>query len=414
MERSSEIHNESLHTLVCGLLSELESAGYSETTLRNYFRRLRPIQTYMAQIGENVYSDEIGNRYLNDYVSMHNPGKGLQRTIRACVERLNDYCKARGYVPQHHAENCRHIPEGFQPSVQSYLHLCAGSGNSPRTLDSKHRALSRFLSRCERSGCCSLEDLAPAVVLKACMPVSDRDEWAKVRAYLKYVSAEGFTRTDLSTLVPHHAREVRLPTTYTEAEVQAVEKSIDRTTSLGKRNLAIVLLAGRLGVRAGDIALLRMENLDFHSESISFVQQKTGNAIRLPMVPDVRAALADHIGNAGISEGPLFRRSFAPYGPISTSAIYYLVSKHLKLAGIDTAYKKHGPHALRSSLASSMINGDVPYDAVRDILGHTGTNAVRHYAKVDIEKLRRCAVCVPEPGGRFRSFLEGGLQDARV
>ncbi len=411
MERSSEIHNESLHTLVCGLLSELKAAGYSETTLRNYFRRLRPIQTYMAQIGEDVYSDEIGNWYLNDYISMHNPGKGLRRTIRICVERLNDYCQAKGYVPQHHAENRRHIPECFRPSVQSYLDFCAESGNAPRTLDSKHLALSRFLSRCEGLGCCSLEDLAPAVVLKSCMPVSDRDEWAKVRAYLKYVSTEGFTRTDLSPLVPHHAREDRLPTTYTEAEIRAVEKSIDRTTSLGKRDFAIVLLAGRLGIRAGDIALMRMESLDFCNDSISFVQQKTGNAIRLPMVPDVRAALAGHIKSSGISEGPLFRRSHAPYDPISTSAIYYLVSKYLKLAGVDTASKKHGPHALRSSLASSMVNGDVPYDAVRDILGHTGANAIRHYARVDIEKLRRCAVCVPEPGARFQSFLEGGLPD---
>lgn len=84
MERSSEIHNEFLHTLVCGLLSEMKAAGYSETTLRNYFRRLRPIQTYMAQIGENVYSNEIGNRYLNDYISRHNPGKAAARHKGMC------------------------------------------------------------------------------------------------------------------------------------------------------------------------------------------------------------------------------------------------------------------------------------------------------------------------------------------
>ena len=76
---------------------------------------------------------------------------------------------------------------------------------------------------------------------------------------------------------------------------------------------------------------------------------------------------------------------------------------------IDTKGKHHGPHALRASLASSMVNENVPYEAIRGILGHKDPDAVKHYAKLDIEQLRKCAIPVPSPTGAFQAFLEGGL-----
>ena len=87
-----------------------------------------------------------------------------------------------------------------------------------------------------------------------------------------------------------------------------------------------------------------------------------------------------------------------------------IVNKYFNKAGIDTKGKKHGPHTLRASGSTSMINDNVSYDIVRHILGHTSPNSIRHYAKNDIEKLRRCAVSVPAPSGNFAEFLTGGIQ----
>ena len=83
-------------------------------------------------------------------------------------------------------------------------------------------------------------------------------------------------------------------------------------------------------------------------------------------------------------------------------------------AGIDTTAKKHGPHVFRSSLASSVINGDIPYESVRKVLGHSDPDAIKHYARLDIEKLRECAIKVPEPTGTFLAFLNGGALHDRV
>lgn len=98
---------------------------------------------------------------------------------------------------------------------------------------------------------------------------------------------------------------------------------------------------------------------------------------------------------------------YTPYGRITTSIIRHTVTNHMKSAGIDIPRRKHGPHAFRSSLASSMVNDDVSYATVRRILGHTDPNVIKHYAKTDIEHLRLCSIEPPSPKGIFKDYLSG-------
>ena len=76
-----------------------------------------------------------------------------------------------------------------------------------------------------------------------------------------------------------------------------------------------------------------------------------------------------------------------PYQKVTTSVIRFLLRKYLNIAGINTQGKKQGPHSLRSSLASSMINDGTSYETVKSILGHDSRNMVKHYARIDIEKM---------------------------
>ena len=89
----------------------------------------------------------------------------------------------------------------------------------------------------------------------------------------------------------------------------------------------------------------------------------------------------------------------------------YLVEKGINecfaVANVNTAGKKHGPHAFRSSLASSMVNDNASYEVVRRILGHSNPDVIKHYAKADIENLRMCSIEPPIPTGIFRDYLSG-------
>jgi integrase len=200
--------------------------------------------------------------------------------------------------------------------------------------------------------------------------------------------------------------------TYTDNEINRLENSINRTTKTGKRDYAIVLLASRLGMRSGDIVEMTFDTIDFNRDSINFIQNKTGQPLSLPLLPQIREAIAEYIQYArpNVTNNYMFIRVNAPFEKISTSIIRYALTKYFETAGINISNKKHGPHSLRSSMASSMVNSDVPYEVIRKVLGHTKAQAVKHYAKVDIENLRLHAIDVPAPTGTFAMVLQGREQ----
>ena len=103
----------------------------------------------------------------------------------------------------------------------------------------------------------------------------------------------------------------------------------------------------------------------------------------------------------------VFLRIVPPYSHISVQAITKIVRTAIAAAGIDPDGRKQGPHAFRSSLASSMVNDNIPYEVVRKTLGHTDQNAIRSYARLDLEQLRGYALPVMEATGTFAAFLEG-------
>jgi integrase len=163
-------------------------------------------------------------------------------------------------------------------------------------------------------------------------------------------------------------------------------------------------------MRSGDIVNLTLDDLAYANDKLFFSQQKTGDSHELPLLPEIKEALEDYISNGRpeTSDRRVFIRQYAPYQGITTSLLRIDTTRYFHTAGIDTTGKKHGPHAFRSSMASSMVNDSVPYEAVSKILGHSDPNIIKHYAKLNVEMLRQCAIEVPEPSGKFKEFLQGG------
>ena len=131
--------------------------------------------------------------------------------------------------------------------------------------------------------------------------------------------------------------------------------------------------------------------------------------LTLQMPYEVVNAISMHLENDkySLEDGYVFHSMKAPYGRITTSIIRHVINKCFVAANVNTAGKKHGPHAFRSSLASSMVNDNVSYEVVRRILGHSNPDVIKHYAKADIENLRMCSIDPPSPTGIFREYLSG-------
>jgi integrase len=189
-----------------------------------------------------------------------------------------------------------------------------------------------------------------------------------------------------------------------------VLKSINRGTSIGKRDYSIMILATYLGLRASDIALLKFENLNWECSKISIKQYKTGVDILLPLLPIVGNALLDYIqyGRPKSDERCVFLTAVSPYLPIKPNGISVLASRKFRSSNVILQNRKHGSHALRHSLVNEMLKNRETLPVITEVLGHNSMQSTRHYIRIDLTSLRQCALDVPAVDPLFYS-QKGGL-----
>lgn len=398
----------SFDSLEQGLLRLLQEKAYGKDTLNNYHRKLNQLGRYMVANDIVTYDPFVGQRFIDDYCSTRGLGAGTRQGFQTVLHRLDDF-----YASQYSSQRNPVLPPLSPPYttwMEAYLQQCReADGNRDSTIVGKRYFLREFYGHLESLGCHDLREADFALIGRACLLQNDKDGWAVIRTFLRYLNAADLLPRDFSTIVPSFTRAFRLPSTYTEDEVNRFEEGIDTHSNVGKRDYAMLLLATRLGMRSGDIANLTISSLGFTHDTIRITQEKTSEPLHLAMIPAVKTALADYLKNGRPEAGLpyVFLRARAPFEKITTSVVRHGTAKYFSKAGIDTTGKKHGPHVFRFSLASSMINHGESYDVVRKILGHADPDAVKHYARVDIERLRAYAIAPPAPSGCFQEFLDG-------
>lgn len=180
---------------------------------------------------------------------------------------------------------------------------------------------------------------------------------------------------------------------------------------MGKRDYAMILLATRLGLRSSDIRFLEFSNIDWDNNLIIFEQYKTKDKLELPLSVDVGEAIIDYIrnGRAKSDSKCIFLRCNAPYVPMTETALNCIVTKYFRKANVDYSKKKHGPHSLRHSLATNLLNNGIPLPIIAEILGHQSSQTTMHYLHISTPTLLRCALDVPSVHVDFYSQKGKGL-----
>jgi integrase len=170
---------------------------------------------------------------------------------------------------------------------------------------------------------------------------------------------------------------------------------------MGKRDYAILLLAAKLGLRSSDIVNLKLRDIDHDKKTIDIIQVKTGKPLTLVLNADVEEALDEYAkyGRPGSENEHVFLRTQAPYSPLCAGAGYAIVQKVFERVGIPAAGRRRGTHALRMSYATSLVTKGVPYAVVTEALGHDDPVSAKYYVRVDVRRLRLCALNVPKPSG---------------
>lgn len=219
-----------------------------------------------------------------------------------------------------------------------------------------------------------------------------------LRAFIRFLSFRGECRADLSIAIPAvaHWRLARLPRCLSAEEVNRLIASSNGTTPGRLRDRAILLMLARLGLRSGDVAALRLSDIDWNNGTLR-VTGKGRYQVRLPLPQDVGDALLRYLEcrPANVVTDHVFMRSNAPCKPFTSGDGVSSVVKHaLKRANVDAPAK--GAHLLRHTAATEMLRNGVPLDQAGLVLRHRSIDMTAYYAKADVALLKQVAQPWPE------------------
>jgi len=276
---------------------------------------------------------------------------------------------------------------------------------APSTVTSYVARARRFLTWCAPNG--ELAELRARDVTEAMLresvtlSVSATQLFATaLRSFLRFCFIEKLTSTDLSeaALPVTGRRHSVLPKGITESAAKAILRSCDRRRCKGRRDYALLLVLLRLGLRAAEVAGLRLDDIDWRTGEI-VVRGKGRREDRLPLPVDVGEAIAAYLRRGrsrGTSHREVFLRALAPIGPLTSDGISAVVWSACSRAGVPPVRA----HRLRHSLACQMVGAGVPLPEIAEVLRHRSIISSSVYARVDVEGLR--AVAQPWPGGAER------------
>jgi site-specific recombinase XerD len=275
---------------------------------------------------------------------------------------------------------------------------------SPETANGWVRFIDEFLSEQFGASMLRLSELCAADVTAFVQrhahrhkPSHARRLVTAMRSFLRYLRYKGLIEINLDTAVPRVARWSlsNLPKHLPAVQVQRVLDSCNLETSTGRRDYAILLLLARLGLRAGEVARLELEDIDWDHALIT-ICGKGGHRTQLPLPMDVGQAIASYLrrDRPRCSSRSLFIRDYAPLAGFGYAvAISKIVRRALDRSGVESASR--GAHLLRHSLATDMLRNGASLEEIGEVLRHKSPDSTAIYAKVELDALKPLALRWP-------------------
>lgn len=405
---------ENIDLLLRRFLVKLREMGYSEeSALRRIYRMRRSIRVYMRENGLEVFNRTIGNEYLESIhetmsltlFSVHN------RDVRA----LTDFLEKDGFFSTSYKQNELFLEQDELGSVvESFLDEQRRLNKAKFTVENFKRILMYFIDSLKVKG----KDSIGQVTLEDATDFIGNAQLGKsghvntIRVFFRYLNETAIFPNCFCDFIPScrvdHGSS-RLPSAYTQEEVRIVEKSVDRTSNIGTRNYAMLLLATRLGLRASDIARIEFSNIDWDKNLVRINQYKTKRLVELPLIKDVGEAIIEYLRLRPISISKrIFLSERPPFPEMSSQMVGSNIADILKRSTVDIKAKRHGPHTMRHSLASNLLKKGTSLPIISEILGHSSTRSTRYYLRIDYDSLLTCAIPVPEVPQSFYE-QEGGV-----
>lgn len=385
-----------------GFVGELRAKGYSTLTITEVVRGVEHLGTWatahdldVPQFDEGVIADFTAHLQACE---CNAPNKGLFKPTRVAARQFLAYLRHTGVV-----EACPTPPTSAPPLVAVFsAWMRQHRGLAARTIAGYERSIAAFLAT-EGHEPARYTSAGVRAFVVNCTRERSR-AYAKwivraVRLWLRFLGAQGLGPVGLDAAVPTvpEWRLSSLPRYLEPAVVERVIAACNLATVHGRRDRAILLLLARLGLRAGDVVGLRLDDLDWAQGTVRVCGKGRRTAL-LPLPQEVGDALLAYLQDdrPRVALDSVFLCANAPHRPFATSAsIADVVRLALARAGVTDAPSR-GAHLLRHSAATAMLRTGSTLETIGAVLRHASPDTTAHYAKIDIATLETVAQPWPE------------------
>lgn len=390
-----------------GFCSWLHPQGFSRDVLRRRVWQVSHFNQCLRRWGVNACQD-VQSSHAERFIEKHLPrcrcreGRrcsraGAQSTVRSLIEYL---CQ-RGLLAR-----CPPPAEPYDEVLQPYLDYLKGERHlAPTTLQSHRAHVTAWLEDIGLPIGPRLSQLSPQQVLSFFTkhaqdksPGQRRCLQGVMRSFLRFCLHQGYLERDLSQAIPplHTYRLSEVPRAISEGDAQKTLACIDRTTPVGRRDFAIILMLYTYGIRGGQLRALRLQDIQWHQNRFRVPAAKGGKEIVLPLTEAVGESLLEYLGHTRpqVPYPEVFLTAQAPLRPLQAPALSSMVAQRLHEAGVHPP--RAGSHGFRHGFATRMLQSGQSLKTIADLLGHRSINTTFIYTKVDLAALHQLPLEWPE------------------
>lgn len=390
-----------LETFKAGFARHLESRGHARRHIGKLSRLIRDFDRWLTAAGLGV--DDLGPSTVDRFQAGRISSGCKELISPRALKSFTEYLRGIGIEPQAPPKT----PSAADRLLDRYRqYLEIERGVKTVTAD-RYIALVRPFVETNLVGAegadddlkgLSEADVITFVVAKcpAMNPGSAPLFVTALRSLLTFLHVDGAISRSMSGAVPTvpGRRLTGLPKSVTPAVLEQLFAACDRDSRSGARAFAVLTMLVRLGLRAGEVARLRLDDINWRAGEIMIVRGKGNRSEALPLPADVGAALADYLHRwrpTFTDKRAVFIESRAPYGAMTGNSITHIVAETAKRCGLDPIYA----HRLRHTAATQMLRNGASLPEVGQVLRHRQTITTAIYAKVDRQALRTIAPAWP-------------------
>lgn len=390
----------------------LQENNYSPATIRFYEREWSKIQAFLQEThGSTEYNMERGLEYLEKqygFVTKCNDGTLSQQRVQLLrvVHMLEDYRLHQVLTRRYYASKNPIILNTYYSNIfTDYKNNLISSQLSKVTVGHYIKISKTFIDYLQQLKVESIKDITMDTCnsyLKTLAGLSFKtieQQVCGIRHFLRFLYSSNLIINDYAEKIhmPVVSKNAKIPSIWKLDELKAILSVIDRNSPIGKRDYAMILLACVLGLRIGDIKLLRFENFNWEAKQISIIQHKTRKPLSLPIPDSVGWAIIDYIKNGRpqyYETDYIFLKHMPPFDPIGDdNHMHQQLVNYMRKAGISHYRNRRcGFHSLRHSAGSMLLEMEISLPIITNILGHSDSNVTAIYLKTDLQKLAECVL----------------------